>query len=164
MIMRKIESKITNLKQIRDIARRLRLKGKVIVTTNGCFDLIHLGHVKNLQKARLLGDVLIVGINSDSSARKNKGGDKPITSHKERSRIVAALESVDYVLIFDQTDPSLWLKLIKPDIHVKGRDRKMEDIKERWAVKEGGGKVILLPLVKGVSTTKIINRIKKLKP
>ena len=160
--MRKIEDKIKNLEQIQGIVRVLKSKRRKIITTNGCFDLLHFGHVRFLEKARSLGDVLIVGINSDQSVRKNKGGSRPIIGAKERSRVVAAIESVDYVLIFNELDPSSWLSKVNPDIHVKGRDRNIQEIKERRCVINGGGKVLLLPLIRGVSTTKTIKRIKDL--
>jgi len=123
-----LESKIKSLKEIETISRRLRAQGKRIVFTNGCFDLIHYGHVKYLQDAKRKGDILVVGVNSDSSVRHIKGRNRPIVSEKYRIRVIAGLESVDYTFLFNQDTPLAAIKSVKPDILVKGADWKKSDI------------------------------------
>jgi rfaE bifunctional protein nucleotidyltransferase chain/domain len=136
-------------------------KGKKIVTTNGCFDILHVGHVRSLTAAKALGDVLVVGINSDASVRALKGKDRPVVSERERAEIVASLKPVDAVFIFGEQDPRKWLAKVKPDFHAKGSDRKMEEIVEKDVVERAGGKIVLLSLRKGKSTTNLIKKIKK---
>ncbi len=157
--MEVLRKKIKSLKEIMAIARRAKGRGLKIVTTNGCFDLLHIGHVRNLEKARPLGDLLIVGVNSDASVRKNKGPGRPIVPAKERAEILGALVVVDYVFIFGEKTPISWLRKLKPDIHVKGRDRTPEEIIEKKTVEENGGRVVLVPYIKGKSTTEILKRI-----
>ncbi len=154
--------KIKTRAEIEKISAELKKKGKKIVTTNGCFDLMHAGHVDSLEKAKALGDVLIIGLNSDDSVRKVKGPLRPIVDEKNRARMLAALEVVDYVVIFNESEPSSLLGAIKPDIHVKGADRKMSEIIEKDAVEKNGGKVVLMPFELNISTTQIINRIIKI--
>jgi len=137
----------------------LRKKNKKIIFTNGCFDILHLGHIRYLQQAKSLGDILIVGINSDSSIRKLKGENRPIVPEDERSEIIAALECVDYVIIFSESTPKRIIKMIKPDIHVKGGDWKIEQILEANLVQSYGGKVVIVDEVEGYSTSEIIRRI-----
>ncbi len=160
--MEAAKSKIKTLAEVAKIARRKRRAGKKIVTTNGCFDILHIGHVRNLEKAGSFGDVLIVGVNSDSSVRENKGRGRPIVSQAERAEVVAALRAVDYVFIFKDRTPEKWLKLIKPSIHVKGADRKTSQIVERATLKEIGAKLVRVPLTKGKSTTEVIAKIRNL--
>lgn len=155
-------AKIKNLAQIIKIAVAAKRRGKKIVTTNGCFDLLHVGHVRNLKFAKSLGGILIVGINSDSSVRKNKGPVQPIVHEKERAEVLSALEAVDYVFIFKDETPVHWLEKIKPDIHVKGSDRKISQIVERNILKKIGAKLVLAPYYKGKSTSSIISRVAKL--
>ncbi len=155
--------KVKTLRGLIPIIARERRKGKRIVTTNGCFDILHVGHVTNLACAKRLGDVLIVGVNSDRSVRENKGPGRPIVPARERAGIIGALQSVDYVFIFDEAMPVSWLEKLKPDIHVKGADRKYEEIIERNVVEKNGGRIVRLPLLKGHSTTDLIARIKKLR-
>ena len=135
--------------------------GRKIVTTNGCFDILHVGHVRYLEGARRLGDMLVVGVNSDASVRKIKGAGRPIVPEKDRAEVVASLKSVDAVFIFNGATPTRWLKILKPYIHVKGADRTIDQIVERRAVEQGGGTVILAPCVKNISTTNIIERIRE---
>lgn len=153
------DKKIT-IYRLEKIIKSLRRKGKKIVFTNGCFDLIHSGHIHCLDKARSLGDTLIVGLNSDKSIKKIKDKGRPILYEKERIKILSALEMVDYIVLFNNRDPVDIIKKIKPDIHVKGGDYKLEDLKERKIIEKHNGKVVIIPLVKGSSTTDIINRIK----
>ena len=136
-----------------------RLDGSKIVFTNGCFDIIHAGHVRYLQKAKNAGDVLIVALNSDSSMRKIKGEKRPIVPQKERAEVVASLKSVDYVTLFTEKTPIKLIEYLRPDILVKGADWPEDQIVGRDSVLSWGGKVFLIPVVKGVSTTKIIEKI-----
>ena len=141
--------------------RRAKKEGKRIVTTNGIFDILHIGHVQSLEAAKALGDVLIVGVNSDASTRALKGKDRPIVPARERLMLVASLEPVDATFVFNETDPRKWLARLKPQIHVKGGDRRMEEIVERKVVERGGGRVVLLPLRRGRSTTRLVEKIRK---
>lgn len=152
---------IVTIGQAVKIAGKYRKQGKKIVTTNGCFDILHIGHLSYLKKARNMGDVLIVGINGDKSPYfKSKTG-RPIVPEKERAEMLDALKSVDYVFIFNDGTPNRWVKKIKPDFHVKACDSGygIEQCVERFAVQEGGGKVVLVPKTSGKSTTKIIDRV-----
>ncbi len=137
-------------------------KDKRIVFTNGCFDLLHAGHCHYLQKAKELGDILIVGLNSDSSIRRIKGAPRPIVPQDQRAFILSSLRSVDYVVIFEEDTPTKLIEAIKPDILVKGGDWSPESIPGRDFVESYGGKVITIPFEYQTSTSKIIERIKKL--
>jgi rfaE bifunctional protein nucleotidyltransferase chain/domain len=152
--------KFKNLASVVKFIKQERKRGKKIVTTNGCFDVLHVGHIHSLETAKALGDVLVVGINSDASVRALKGKERPIVPAHERAEIIASLKAVDAVFVFDEKDPRGWLTKIKPNIHVKGSDRKMSEIIEREVVERFGGKIILLPIDKGKSTTNIIKKIK----
>jgi rfaE bifunctional protein nucleotidyltransferase chain/domain len=154
-------NKIKTLNEILKIIDNLKNDGKIIVTTNGCFDILHIGHVKYLQEAKKLGDVLIVGVNSDKSTRKIKGRGRPIMPVRERMEILAALESVDYIFPFDEPDPCAWLKKLKPNIHAKGGDYTMDRIIEKNAVEKSGGEIVLLKKINTKSTTDIIDIILK---
>jgi len=156
-----MRSKIQRLKDLKQIVGILKKQGKKIVFTNGCFDLLHIGHVRYLQEAKSLGDILIVAINSDESVRKIKGKGRPITPADERAEILAALECVDYVTIFHETLPNRLIEDLKPDIHVKGGDYSINELPEAKIVKSYGGKVVITNKVKNRSTTKIIEYIKK---
>jgi len=140
----------------------LRRKGKKIVFTNGVFDILHYGHIDYLTKARSLGDVLIVGVNKDSSVKKFKTANRPIQSGSDRARILSALRSVDYVVMFAEETPERLIKLIRPDILVKGADYKVSEIIGADIVKSYGGEVRRITLAKGRSTSDIIEKIKKL--
>jgi len=144
---------------IKSLAENLRRKHKTIVFTNGVFDILHYGHIDYLTKAKKLGDILIVGVNTDSSVRKFKSKDRPIQNEKDRVRILAALKPVDYVVLFSETTPENLIKLIKPDILVKGADYKMSEIVGAEFVKSYGGAVKRIKLVKGRSTTGIIKKL-----
>lgn len=152
--------KIKTQKEIKGVRNNLKRKGKRIVFTNGCFDILHYGHIKYLQKCKRLGDVLIVGLNSDSSVKKIKGRKRPVTAQKERASILCALECVDCVVIFSESIPDKLIKIISPDILAKGGDWKKEDIVGSSFVKGLGGRVVTIPFVKGYSTTRILRRIK----
>lgn len=145
--------------ELSKIANELRGSGKRIVTTNGCFDLLHIGHIRILKAARNLGDILIIGLNSDNSVKRLKGPKRPITRADERAEILASLECVDYVSIFDEDTPVEFLKAVKPDIHVKGSDHKPDNLAETPVVESFGGQVKILPLVRDKSTTAIVSQI-----
>lgn len=154
-----IDKKIATLKQIIRIADKLKKQGKKIVTTNGVFDILHVGHARYLESAKKLGDALIVGVNTDSSVRQNKGDKRPINGQKSRIAVLAALESVDYAFLFNEKDPRDWLSKIKPSVHVKAGDYKLSQIVEKGTVEKNKGKLVLIPMLKGYSTTSLINKI-----
>ncbi|MEN2984932.1 MAG: D-glycero-beta-D-manno-heptose 1-phosphate adenylyltransferase [Dictyoglomaceae bacterium] len=156
--LRKIKNKI----ELKKIVENLKKHGKIIVFTNGCFELLHPGHIEILEKAKSLGDILIVGINSDNSVKEIKGEKKLILDEKSRLRIISSLEVVDYVILFDEKTPENLISELKPDIHVKGGDYKIEDLPEAKIVEDYGGKVFIFPLLEEFSTTKIIEKILKL--
>jgi len=140
----------------------LRRKGRKVVFTNGCFDIIHAGHVRYLTKARSLGDLLVVGLNSDASVREIKGPTRPIVPQAERAEVLGALRCVDYVVIFSGSTPLRLITALKPDILVKGSDWASNEIVGADAVKEAGGVVRRVRLLKGRSTTNIIKRVLEL--
>ena len=154
-----LEAKIKNLKELKKIIARLKAKGKKIVFTNGCFDLLHYGHVKYLEAAKGKGDILVVAINSDASVKKIKGKKRPILKEQERLRIVAALASVDYVVLFKEITPLKVIQLLKPDILIKGADWNKANIVGGDIVLAYGGRVSTARLVKGRSTTNLIKKI-----
>ena len=153
------EQKILDRKKLKEKVESLRHLGKVLVFTNGCFDLIHIGHIRLLQKARKQGDCLVVAVNSDSSVRQIKGPARPIIAEEQRAEVVAALGCVDWVTIFDELDPLVLIKLLKPDVLVKGSDWPEEKIVGALEVKEAGGKVSRIPLEVGVSTSDIFEKV-----
>jgi len=154
-----LRDKIKDLQELKKAIEFHRKKNKKIVFTNGCYDIIHIGHARCFREGKRLGDILIVALNSDRSARSIKGLPRPIIPQEERAEIVSSLESVDYVIIFDQDDPRDIIASVKPDILVKGGDWNLNTIVGREIVESYGGKVFALPLVKGVSTTQIIKTI-----
>ena len=147
--------------QLVPLLQAARTQGKRIVFTNGCFDLMHIGHTRYLQAAKALGDVLVVGVNSDASVRSlNKAPDRPIVSDAQRAEVIAALGSVDYVILFNEPDPQSLIASLQPDVLVKGGDWAVERIVGREIVEARGGVVRTIPLVPGVSTTSLIQRIR----
>jgi len=154
-----MENPAKSREEISKISEELKKKGKKVVTTSGIFDLMHYGHVDILKRSKALGDILIVGLNSDESTKKLKGPTRPIMSEEDRAAMMESIDCVDYVTIFNEDTPTEMLGAIKPDIHVKGTDRKMEELFEKDAVEKNGGKVVLLSLIEGRSTTDIINKI-----
>lgn len=136
-----------------------RARGERIVFTNGCFDILHVGHVRYLAQARSLGDLLVVGLNSDRSVRALKGPSRPLVPEEERAELLAALRTVDYVSLFDEERPDALIEVVRPAIHVKGGDYRAEDLPEAPVVRKHGGEVIIMPLVEGRSTTNVIARI-----
>lgn len=142
-----------------DEINRTRI-GKILVFTNGVFDILHVGHVTYLQQAKELGDILVVGVNSDQSARKlGKGSDRPIHNLKDRTTMLMALRSVNFVLAFEEDTPVEIIKLLQPDIHVKGGDYNPDSMPETQVVRSYGGKVVILPFVPGHSTTSILKKL-----
>lgn len=156
-----LKSKIKNLRELKRIISILKNKGKKIIFTNGCFDLLHYGHIKYLEDAKRKGDVLIVAVNSDSSVKRIKGNGRPIINELDRLRTVAGLESVDYVILFTADTPVRIIKSLKPDVLVKGADWNKEDIVGRDFVLSYGGRVSTVELVKGHSTSNLIRKIAK---
>jgi len=152
--------KIKSFEKIKSIASGLRKKRKRIVFTNGCFDILHYGHIKYLEKCRRLGDVLIIGLNSDASVRKIKGKKRPVTREKERVAILSALAAVDYITLFNEPTPERLIAAVAPDVLAKGGDWKKREIAGGGHVKKHGGSVVTIPFVKGYSTTRILKRIK----
>jgi rfaE bifunctional protein nucleotidyltransferase chain/domain len=141
----------------------LRAAGKVVVWTNGCFDLVHPGHLASLEAARALGDALVVGLNSDASVRAAKGPGRPILGHGDRAAVLAALECVDYVIVFDEPTPAVALDRLRPDVHCKGADYAPphgKPVPERAVVEAYGGRVEFLPVTPGLSTTELVRRIR----
>ena len=153
--------KIFSLKKLLSTLKTLRKK-KRVVFTNGCFDIIHAGHVRYLEKAKALGDVLVVGLNSDSSIKKIKGETRPIVKQKDRGEVLSALASVDYVIIFNDPTPIKLIEKIKPDILVKGADWERGSIVGIDVLKTYGGRVARIKLAKGRSTTDIVGKILKI--
>ena len=136
--------------------------GRRVVFTNGCFDLLHPGHIETLEKARNLGDALVVGVNSDRSVRESKGAGRPILPERERAEILAALECVDGVVIFDEPTPQEIISALLPDVLVKGGDWASDQIVGREDVEAAGGKVVSIPVLAGYSTTAILEKIRML--
>lgn len=157
----KVNRKIRSLDELKQISKRLEKEGKKVVFTNGCFDLLHIGHIKYLQKAKEFGDVLIVGVNSDDSVKKIKGEKRPFLPEEERMQILAALECVDYVTIFSESLPNKIIEILKPNVHVKGGDYQPGELPEAKLVESYGGKVVVVGEVKGKSTTNLVNQILK---
>lgn len=154
-------TKVTPREDLVPLLTEQRRLGKRIVFTNGCFDLLHIGHTRYLREARALGDLLVVGINSDASVRAlNKGTDRPIVPEAQRAEVLAALTCVDYVLVFDEPDPGRLIALLQPDVLVKGGDWAPAQIVGRETVVARGGQVKIIPLVPGISTTTLVQRIR----
>lgn len=151
--------KVLSLKELLPIRERLKTEGKTLVLTNGHFDLLHVGHVRCLKQAKALGDVLVVGLNSDASTRYLKGAGRPLVPQEERAEVLAALECVDYVVIFEERAAEGLVAALRPEVYVKGGDWALEDLPEAKTVAECGGRVEILPQVPGRSTTEIIKTI-----
>src|SRR5918998_2133558 len=152
--------KILTREEAADARARLRREGRRLVFTNGVFDLLHVGHVRYLREARALGDALIVAINSDRAARELKGASRPLMTESERAEVLAALEAVSFVTVFDELSPRKLIAELLPDVLVKGGDYRVDEIHGREEVEAAGGRVLSLPFVEGASTTDIIKRIK----
>jgi len=156
-----MKSKIKTQDELRELIEDLHTAGKKVVFTNGCFDLIHTGHVRYLKIARGYGDVLVVAINSDDSIRRIKGDKRPVMPQEERAEVLAALSMVDYVTMFEEDDPHRVIAELMPDVLVKGGDWDVENIIGRDLVEANGGKVYSIPYIEGSSTTTIIERVVK---
>ncbi len=155
-----MSGKVKSLDELKGIADQARRDGKTVVLTNGCFDLLHRGHVHILREAKALGDILIVAINSDRSVKAIKGPSRPVLSESDRTELLAAMEMVDYVALFDEPDPYDLIAAVRPNVLVKGGDWRSDQIVGADIVKRNGGKVAVIPYLKGFSTTEIIERIR----
>ena len=158
------KTKILSASNLIPWREKLRKAGKKLVVTNGCFDLLHLGHVTYLEHARNFGDALLLGVNGDTAVRGLKGAGRPVNSESDRAAVLAALQSVDGVCIFTDPTATKFLAAAQPDIYVKGGDYTLETLNqdERRAVESGGGKIILVPFVPGKSTTSLLEKISRL--
>jgi D-glycero-beta-D-manno-heptose 1-phosphate adenylyltransferase len=156
-----MSGKIVSREELRRERERLRAAGRQLVFTNGCFDVLHVGHVRYLAAARALGDALVVAINSDASVRELKGAGRPIMNEDERAEMLAALVAVDYVTVFDELSPRSLIAEVLPDVLVKGGDYQLNEIHGREEVEAAGGRVLALPFVEGASTTSIIERVRE---
>ncbi|HVV44864.1 MAG TPA: adenylyltransferase/cytidyltransferase family protein [Bryobacteraceae bacterium] len=154
-------SKVRTIDELERMRAEWRVQCKTVIWTNGIFDLIHAGHVRSLRDAKSLGDILVVGINSDASARAVKGPGRPLMTQEDRAEVLSALEMVDYVVIFDETEPSVPLSRLRPDIHCKGEEyaEGKRPVPERSIVESYGGVIRFLPLHAGRSTTALLERI-----
>ena len=152
---------LINRMKISKIVTGLKAKGKKIVFTNGCFDILHVGHVRYLKEAKALGDILILGLNSDCSVKSLKGSNRPINNESDRAEVLSALKAIDYVVIFDEKTAENIVGEVKPDIYAKGGDYSIDTLPEAKIVAEHGGKTVLLQLVDGKSSTNIINKCKE---
>ncbi|MBM3233801.1 D-glycero-beta-D-manno-heptose 1-phosphate adenylyltransferase [Candidatus Pacearchaeota archaeon] len=154
--------KIKSISELAETIQDLKQQGKKIVWTNGCFDLLHEGHIKYLKKAKEQGDFLVIGLNSDLSVKRLKGKNRPVISEKARAEILASLECVDFIIIFDEDSPAKYLSMLKPDVYVKGGDYTIDTINqdERRIIENYGGKIFITGLIAGISTSKIIEKVK----
>ena len=151
--------KLLTREELVTVRQEARRQGHKVVFTNGCFDLLHRGHVEYLSQAKKLGDILVVGLNSDRSVQKLKGQGRPLTPQEDRAWVLTALEMVDYVCIFEEETPARLIQAVVPDVLVKGSDYKLDEIVGRDTVEEAGGRVASVPLVEGYSTRDLIQKI-----
>lgn len=158
--LERIHTKIYNRKNLENQLAIWRFQSKKIVFTNGCFDLLHLGHIDYLSKAKDLGDILIIGVNTDNSVRRLKGAARPITDENSRSVIIASLQLVNAVVLFDEDTPYDLIKQVQPDVLVKGSDYKPEDIVGYDIVKTKGGEIVTIDYLDGYSTSSVIEKVK----
>ncbi len=154
------KSKLISIEKICTL--REELKDKTVVFTNGCFDLLHPGHIYLLEQAKSLGDILVVGLNSDNSVKRLKGEKRPIYSQKERAYMLSSLSCVDFIVIFEEDTPYNLIKSLKPDVLVKGNDWELDKVVGRDIVEKEGGKIFLISVLENYSTSMIIEKIKKL--
>jgi D-beta-D-heptose 7-phosphate kinase/D-beta-D-heptose 1-phosphate adenosyltransferase len=155
-----VPGKLKSLEELQGLLPEKRAQGKRIVFTNGCFDIVHRGHLHVLRQAKALGDLLIVGVNSDRSVQQIKGPGRPVIIEAGRVELLAALEMVDYVILFDEPDPCRLIAILQPDILAKGGDYGREDVVGADIVEQNGGKVVVIPYLAGFSTTEIIERVR----
>ena len=154
-----MSGKLKNLDELTELAAQARQNGKSVVFTNGCFDILHRGHVHVLRQAKAAGDLLIVALNSDRSVQEIKGAHRPVLPESDRIELIGAMEMVDYVIIFDEPDPYKLIAAIKPDVLAKGGDWSPEKIIGADVVEQAGGRIVMIPYLKGFSTSEIIERI-----
>ena len=152
---------LVNRNDLSSLLDKLRGEGKTIVTTNGCFDILHVGHVRYLEKTKTFADVLIVALNSDKSVKSIKGESRPINNENDRAEVLSGLKSVDYVVLFDEDSPIDLLLEIKPDVYTKGADYTVETLPEAKKIMEAGGRIEFISFVEGKSTTSIIEKMRK---
>ena len=152
--------KFIEKENLENFIKKIKSDNKKIVFTNGCFDILHAGHVRYLKESKKFGDILIVGLNSDISVKKLKGESRPINPEMDRIEVLAGLEAVNYIVLFDEISPVLLLEKIQPDIYTKGADYTVETLPEAKTVLSYGGKIEFIKLVEGRSKTKIIDKIK----
>jgi rfaE bifunctional protein nucleotidyltransferase chain/domain len=152
--------KIVSQEELIQVTAREKREGRRVVFTNGCFDLLHPGHVRCLADARALGDMLVVAVNSDRSVRGNKGPERPLVAEQDRAEVLAALASVDFVTIFDESTPRELISRVLPSVLVKGADWALEQVAGREEVEAAGGRVVSIPLASGYSTTNLVQRIR----
>ena len=157
-------NKLVTFEELTELMQKARRQGKKIAWTNGCFDIIHAGHVDYLERSKAYGDFLVVGLNSDASVKKLKGDLRPIFSEQDRAKVLCSIIYVDYVVIFSDKSPIKMIALLKPDFYIKGGDYTIDTIdqNERKVVEGYGGEIVLLPMVEGVSSSIIVEKIKKL--
>jgi rfaE bifunctional protein nucleotidyltransferase chain/domain len=153
--------KIKTIGQMKRITALFRGRGKKVVFTNGCFDILHVGHIRYLREAKKRGDILVVGLNTDRSVKRIKGEERPIVPERERAEVLSSLESVDYVVLFEDPDPLSLIQALKPDVLIKGADWPRDKIIGRESVEKAGGRVVRVPLARGASSTGVIERIIK---
>ncbi len=156
-----MKEKIKERGNLREMIEDLRAKGKRIIFTNGCFDLLHIGHIRYLEEAKTLGDILVVGVNSDRSIRSLKGPKRPILPEEERAEVLSGLGCVDYITIFDEPDPLELISFLQPHVLVKGGDWTKETTVGRGVVEQSGGEVVIIPFIQGASTSNLIETILK---
>ena len=152
---------LINRNELPNLLKKLRDENKTIVTTNGCFDILHVGHVRYLEKTKSFADVLIVALNSDKSVKSIKGESRPINNENDRAEVLSGLKSVDYVVLFDEDSPIELLLEIKPDVYTKGADYTVETLPEAKGIMEAGGRIEFISFVEGKSTTSIIEKMRK---
>lgn len=152
--------KLIKRDEISQVLDKERAQGKTIVTTNGCFDILHVGHVRYLQKTKTYADLCVVCLNSDISVKKIKGPDRPVNNENDRAEILCALSCVDYVILFDEPSPENLLCELKPDVHTKGADYTIETLPEAKAIMSNGGRIEFISFVEGKSTTSIIEKMR----
>jgi glycerol-3-phosphate cytidylyltransferase len=161
MSMEEVTGRDIGVDELLEVLEPLRKEGKNVVFTNGCFDIIHMGHVVYLEKARALGDILVVGLNSDGSTRKLKGEGRPVNPEGDRAWVLSGLRAVDHVVIFDEDTPVKLISALKPDVHVKGGDYTEDELPEGPLVRSYGGEIVIIPFVEGRSTTGLLEKVGK---
>ena len=159
-----VMNKLVTIEQLVEIINQARSEGKKFAWTNGCFDIIHAGHIDYLEKSKAYGDLLVVGLNSDESVKKLKGDNRPIFSELDRAKVLCSIVYVDYVILFSDKRPIKLLELLQPDYYIKGGDYTIDTIDqgERKVVEGYGGEIVLLPMVEGISSSIIVEKIRKL--